>query len=86
MQAQQLLANPLLCNNLIRDVKTVYFWEPFFYRLPKRFFVSGIIATGRSAPRLLSVRSLVASRRPWPAFQMHGRQLRETKDSGVSKQ
>jgi len=37
MQAQQLLANPLLCNTLIRDVKTVYFWEPAT-GLPKPVF------------------------------------------------
>ena len=33
--------------------------------------MSGIIVTGRSA--LAISRSLVASRRPWPAFQTHGR-------------
>ena len=48
-----------------------------------RPIVSGIIVTGRSA--LAISRSLVASRRPWPACQTHGRRRRETKDSGVSK-
>ena len=76
----------------IRDVKTVYFSEPVtglpkpvFYRLPvtKRPIVSGIIVTGRSA--LAISRSLVASRRPWPTYQTHGRRRRETNDSGVSK-
>ena len=47
-----------------------------------RPIVSGIIVTGRSA--LAISRSLVASRRPWPAYQTHGRRRRETKDSGVS--
>ena len=69
-----------------RDVKTVYFSKPVtglpkpvFYRLPvtERPIVSGIIVTGRSA--------LVASRRPWLAYQTHGRRRSETKDSGVSK-
>jgi len=44
--------------------------------------VSGIIVTGRSA--LAISRSLVASRRPWHAYQTHRRWRRETKDSGVS--
>jgi len=66
-----------------KDVKTVYFSDPVtgFLQVTERPVVSGIIVTGRSA--LAISRSLVASRRPWPAFQMHGR--RETKDSGVSK-
>ena len=83
----------LMQNVVTRDVKTVYFSKPVaglpkpvFYRLPvtERPIVSGIIVTGRSA--LAISRSLVASRRPWPTYQMHGRRRRETKDSGVSKQ
>jgi len=82
-----------------RDVKTVYFSKPVtglpkpvtglpkpvFYRLPvtERPIVSGIIVTGRSAFAIS--RSLVASRRPWLAYQMHGRRRSEIKDSGVSK-
>ena len=75
-----------------RDVKTVYFSEPVtgllkpvFYQLPvtERPIVSGIIVTGRST--LAISRSLVASRRPWPTYQTHGRRRRETKDSGISK-
>ena len=78
-----------VCN---RDVKTVYFSKPVtglpkpvFYRLPvtERPIVSGIIVTGRSA--LAISRSLVASRRPWLAYQTDGRRRSETKDSGVSK-
>ena len=74
-----------------RDVKTVYFSEPVtglpkpvFNRLPvtERPIVSGIIVTGSSA--LAISRSLVASRRPWPPYQTHGRR-RGAKDSGVSK-
>ena len=77
---------------MIRDVKTVYFSKlvtglpkPVFYRLPvtERRIVSGIIVTGRS--RLAISRSLVASRRPWLAYQTHGCHRSETKDSGVSK-
>jgi len=71
-----------------RHVKTVYFSEPVtglpkpvFLPVTERLIVSGIIVTGRSA--LAISRLLVASRRPWPTFQTHGR--RETKDSGVSK-
>ena len=66
-----------------KDVKTVYFSDPVTGFLPvtERPVVSGIIVTGRSV--LAISRSLVASRRPWPTFQMRGR--RETKDSGVSK-
>ena len=45
--------------------------------------MSGIIVTGRSA--LAISQSLVASRRPWLAYQTHGRRRSETKDSGVSK-
>jgi len=45
--------------------------------------VSGIIVTGRSA--LAISRSLVASRRLWPAYQTHGRRRSETKDSGHIK-
>jgi len=79
-------------NKVTRDVKTVYFSEPVtgwpkpvFYRLPvtERPIVSGIIVTGRYA--LAISRSLVASRRPWPTYQTHGRRRRETKVSGVSK-
>ena len=77
--------------HLSRDVKTVYFSEPVtglpkpgFLPVTERTIVSGIIVTGRSA--LAISRSLVASRRPWPAFQTHGRRRCETKDSGVSKQ
>ena len=75
-----------------RDVKTVYFSKPVtglpkpvFYRLlvTERPIVSGIIVTGRSA--LAISRSLVASRRPWLAYQTQGRRRSETKDSGVSK-
>ena len=75
-----------------RDVKTVYFSKPVnglpkpvFYRLPvtERLIVGGIIVTGRSA--LAISRSLVDSRRPWLAYQTHGRRRSETKDSGVSK-
>ena len=75
-----------------RDVKTVYFSEPVtglpkpvFYRLPvtERPIVNGIIVTGRSA--LAISRSLVASRRPWPAYQTHWRRRSETKDSGICK-
>ena len=73
-----------------RDVKTVYFSEPVtgllkpvFLPVIERPIVSGIIVTGRSA--LAISRSLVASRRPWPTYQTHGRRRRETKDSGVSK-
>ena len=75
-----------------RDVKTVYFSKPVtglpkpvFYRLPvtERPIVSGIIVTGRSAFAIS--RSLVASRWPWLAYQMHGRRRSEIKDSGVSK-
>ena len=76
-----------------RDVKTVYFSKPVtglpkpvFYRLPvtERPIVREIIVTGRSA--LAISRSLVASRRPWLAYQTHGRRRRsETKHSGVSK-
>ena len=72
------------------DVKTVYFLEPVaglpelvFLPATERPIVSGIIVTGRTA--LAISRSLVASRQPWPAYQTHGRQRRETKDSGVSK-
>ena len=71
-----------------RDVTTVYFTKPVtgllkpvFLPVTERPIVSGIIVTGRSA--LAISRSLVASRRPWPAFQTHGHC--ETKDSGVSK-
>jgi len=60
-----------------RDVKTVYFSEPVtslpktgFLPVTKRPIVSRIIVTGRSA--LAISRSLVASRRPWPAYQTHG--------------
>jgi len=74
----------------IRDVKTVYFSKPVtglpkpvFLPVTERPIVNGIIVTGRSAPAIS--RSLVASRRPWPAYQTHGRRRRETKDSGVSK-
>ena len=69
----------------IRDVKTVYFSKPVTGFLPvtERPIVSGIIVIGRSA--LAISRSLVASRRPWPTYQTHGRRRRETKDSGVSK-
>jgi len=77
----------------------IWFWlgmlKPFIFRnrfaetgfLPvtERPIVSGIIVTGRSGSALAISRSLVASRRPWPAFQMHGRRRRETKDSGISK-
>ena len=59
-----------------RDVKTVYFSEPvtglpklFFLPVTERPMVSGIIVTGRSA--LAISRSLVASRRLWPAYQTH---------------
>jgi len=75
---------------LNRDVKTVYFSEPVtglpkpvFTGYRKAYCVGGIIVIGRSA--LAISRSLVASRRWWPAFQTHGRRRRETKDSGVSK-
>ena len=47
-----------------------------------RPIVSGIIVTCRSA--LAISRSLVASQRPWPAYQTHGRRRHETKDIGVS--
>jgi len=57
------------------------FAETGFLPVTERPIVSGIIVTGRSA--LAISRALVASQRPWPAFQTHGR--RETKDSGVSK-
>jgi len=72
------------------DVKTVYFFgtgsrfaRTGFLPATERPIVSGIIVTGRTA--LAISRSLVASRQPWPAYQTHGRQRRETKDSGVSK-
>jgi len=75
---------------LHRDVKTVYFSEPVtglpkpvFLPVTERPIVSGIIVTSRSA--LAISRSFVASRWPWPTFQMHGRRRSETKDSGVSK-
>ena len=47
--------------------------KPVFYRLPviERPIVSGITVTGRSA--LAISLSLVASRRPWPTYQTHGR-------------
>jgi len=69
----------------LRDVKTVYFSEPVTGFLPvtERPIVSRIIVTGHSA--LAISRSLVASRRPWPTYQTHGRRRNETKDSGVSK-
>jgi len=56
-----------------RDVKTVYFSKPVTSFLPvtERPIVSGIIVTGRST--LAISRSLVASRRPWLAFQTHER-------------
>ena len=77
---QWLITNVSLCSEfvVVRDVKTVYFSEPVtglpkpvFYRLPvtERPIVSGIIVTGRST--LAISRSLVASRRPWPAYQTH---------------
>ena len=49
-------------------------------RTDNRPTVSGIIVTGRSA--LAISRSLVASWRPWPAYQTHGCRRRETNDSG----
>ena len=52
-------------------------------RTDNRPTVSGIIVTGRSA--LAISRSLVASWRPWPTCQTHGRRCHETKDNGVSK-
>ena len=66
---------------MIRDVKTVYFSEPVTVFLPVTG--SGIIVTGRSA--LAISRSLVASRRPWPTYQTHGRRRSGARDSGVSK-
>ena len=57
--------------------------ETVFLPVTERPIVSRIIVTGRSA--LAISRSLVASRRPWPTYQTHGRRRRETKDSGVSK-
>jgi len=74
----------------VRDVKTVYFSEPVtglpkpvFLPVTERPIVSGIIVTGRSA--LAISQSLVASRRPWPTYQTHGRRRSGAKDSGVSK-
>ena len=58
------------------------FAETGFLPVTERPIVSGIV-TGRST--LAISRSVVASRRPWLAYQTHGRRRRETKDSGVSK-
>jgi len=58
-----------------RDVKTLFFEtgnqfaETGFLPVTERPIVSGIIVTGRST--LAISRSLVASRRPWLAFQTH---------------
>jgi len=59
------------------------FAETGFLPVTERPIESGIIVTGRSA--LAIIQSLVASRRPWPTYQTHGRCRSETKDSGVSK-
>jgi len=69
---------------LIPGKEFLDFRESRLTRLPSnRLIVSGIIVTGRSALAISG--SFVASRPPWPAYQMHGRRRRETKDSGISK-